>query len=491
MSSDSEGDAQPYQAGIDELIEQAGAFEQDAQNALAAHFDNEDEYMAHLVEQDTQQALTSFVRQEVANEIAILRQNMKPEPKRQRTATHSPIAALGQDELCYMMSAHTQAARRLFAVAKPFAALAGPILRAAVPRVMIVGCSWHTPEDNDAIRHLGMFVEREEHVNGCPSYILTSLEFTHPASPAVLWISPGKDKWNFGPLYASGTSRFAALYEHAVRSNSLFHLQPLTASRPRDCPRDLSLTTTSPWKNKILVCGEISVSILDPSKWEGECKSAAGQVHLHGHLEGRHDVLGPYFKTSTERVNCYPLYAHKHAGWFMWHAGRHWWVGSSELIGQRRGRLCVVAHCFGPDDIKGTWEICVADGAFVESDVHCWSGRSFADKLSTAARQACPNIAVCGDTPGGVHQAALGKFRKVARRMAGRACYQNTSNDSVFLWHHDFAWTIGSVNDLGNAFGFLVCWDAALKPESIVNTWQLLDGSGLTDVPDVQVFHRA
>ena len=387
---DFEGDEDAESTRQDEEIEM-----QDYTNAMHAILAEE------VAEEDTRLLLSWKVQSEVREETAALWRCMKHAPPSQPGTINreSPLAMLGYDILHHLLNSHLGVARLLYATSKQFQAVASLVLTEQVPRFLLTGSL--QPEFQ---AFLGVFAQRQELVNGSPSYlsihpggekvILFAVLMRHTPTPKWRWcVGEILGQWQMpaelGVGY--GPSNADVVYGHAVSRD------PDAGTQKRTCleidqkfyidnvedvtqadliggsyaaemrilkSRPKAFHLVSPERR--LTCKSSRfmgygppplptehIRCLGLDKLEGESARAPLHVYLHGSTDNpRHQHALGCFTKLDELIHGYPVYANAR-GYRMWHVHNTWHVGPWEIDPEQTQTL------------DGSWAVSV--GAHVAS----------------------------------------------------------------------------------------------------------------------------
>ena len=336
-------------------------------------------------------------------------------------------------------------------------------LATASPRVALVG---PTPDGLQA-GGLGVFVKRDELVNEYPSYVKAGDD------TVMMWHAGSC--WDVGSSANVGQTRGFVNVPDGALSPDAVQSQWQVLNGAEDT-----------W------VAAPGVRCLGGGALSAELAKASPRVALVGPTPDglQADRLGVFVKRD-ELVNEYPSYVKAGEGTvMMWHAGRCWWVGDSEDIGQDQGYMSVEDGALSPDAALGVrqagWEVASSndepDEWLAAPGVRCLGGGALSAELAKAS----PRVALLGPTPDGLQADRLGVFVKRDELVNEYPSYVKAGEGTVMMWHAGRCWWVGDSEDIGQDQGYMSVKDGALSPDAALGVkkagWQV--ASSDDDEPD-------
>jgi hypothetical protein len=230
-----------------------------------------------------------------------------------------------------------------------------------------------------------------------------------------------------------------------------------------------------------------------PSSLAPERPPAATIVHLIGKLPVQENsfALGMYVR-SVDMHDGRHVYSSegKHSLWYALppdeFSGGSWYVGPTEVVGQRTGFLRVTQNTDVPEEISATWQVYSTDGEWVAApELKAITDEVFEAEAQKHLAGAAGAVSLSGATSDGKDTAAFGVLTRSVRH---ESRFRYINEGSFALWFVSGTWFVGDIADAGTRSAFLMAEDDAYLPEKIAATWKVHAGrEGWVDAPEVHV----
>ena len=232
-----------------------------------------------------------------------------------------------------------------------------------------------------------------------------------------------------------------------------------------------------------------------PVEYQTSRSAVAGTIYLRGQLPTEENAfcVGKYTR-QNELLAGRHVYQSVDGSRSMWYAlpegeysGGSWYVGPSDVKGQRTGYLKVLENTDIPEEITKLWSV-YSGGEWHEAPllkVH--TEEEHESIVSAALAGGAQRVQLTGEMPDGFDTSGFGILSQ-SERLDERHVYRG---EGLALWWVDKAWFVGEAADVGTHSSFVMVPDEAHLPEGATAAWKAPTatpfGPGWADVPGIKL----